>query len=230
MKAALNKLLLPAVGLAMLLLTSCSSVQAPFHSKAYRPTNLDDVRVKVSLDKMNVYVMERDKVLLVTPTTIGTAEDPTPKGDFKIFKKIEHKRSYTYGFHVNDASKQIHPGKSANTPDGQRYVGYPMPYWVEFHPAYGFHSGGVWPVPRSHGCLRLHPNVAPKFYELVKVGTPVNIAQSQPEDLTIGKNVKRPSDYADPDPPASFLITGNVFVDPNFPLFEEGPAPSPAEY
>ncbi len=219
------RLLCLALGVA-LAFSSCSSIQTPYDSAAYRPTDPDAVEVKVSLDKMQVYVMEGDKALLVTPTTIGTTENPTPQGDFKIFKKIEKKRSYTYGFHVNEKEKEIFPGKSANTPKGQRYVGYPMPYWAEFHPAYGFHSGGVWPTPRSHGCLRLHPNVAPKFFELVKTGTPVNIAQTQPEDATIGRNVKRPKDYADPDPPASFLITSKVFVEPPRPLFEEGPAPT----
>ncbi len=225
MKIARHLTLL-TLGLAALVLSSCSSVQPPYQSKAYKPLNPDDVIVKVSLEKMQVYVLEGDKALLVTPTTIGTPENPTPVGKFEVLKKIEHKRSYTYGFHVNEKEKQIYPGKSSDTPSGQSYVGYPMPYWVEFKSAYGFHSGGVWPTPRSHGCLRLHPNVAPKFYELVKVGTPVYIAKSQPEDLTIGKNIRRPMDYADPDPPASFLITSKVFVAPPQPLFEEGPAPT----
>jgi len=35
--------------------------------------------------------------------------------------------------------------------------------------------------------------VAPKFYALAKMGTPVNIAQTQPEDATIGKDLKRPA-------------------------------------
>ncbi len=83
-----------------------------------------------------------------------------------------------------------------------QYVGYPMAFWCEFKPEYGFHQGYVWPVPRSHGCLRLHHNVAPKFFALVHVGTPVDIAQTQPEDATIGANVQRPTDYNDPDPGA----------------------------
>src|SRR5260370_42543564 len=69
------------------------------------------------------------------------------------------------------------------------YVGYPMAYWVQFKPEYGFHAGPVWPIPHSHGCIRLHPNAAPKFFALVHQGTPVDIDQSQPEDQTIGKEV-----------------------------------------
>lgn len=204
-------------------MSSCSSV-GQFDSTAYQASDLNGVAIKVSLENMMAYVMEGNKALLVTPVTIGTPEDPTPKGTFKVFQKIEKKRSYTYGFHVSDTV--IRPGESRNLPRGQRYVGYPMPYWVEFHPGYGFHSGGVWPMPRSHGCLRVHKTVAPKLFELTKVGTPVYIADRQPEDQTIGKGVVRPSDYADPDPPASFLITDKVFTSPPRPLFSEGPAPT----
>ncbi|MGA0846840.1 MAG: L,D-transpeptidase, partial [Luteolibacter sp.] len=33
---------------------------------------------------------------------------------------------------------------------------------------------------------RMHENLAPKFFRLVKVGTPVSIAYSQPEDDSHG--------------------------------------------
>jgi hypothetical protein len=94
-----------------------------------------------------------------------------------------------------------------------------MAWWVGFSPGYGFHQGYVWPIPRTHGCLRLHKNVAPKFYALVRIGTPVNIATTQPEDQTIGKNLQRPTDYKDPDPPASLMVSPAAFEPPKGPLF-----------
>ena len=60
-------------------------------------------------------------------------------------------------------------------------------------PAYGFHQGYVWPVPRTHGCIRLDKQVAPRFYELVHVGTPVDIAETQPRGRDGGPHVARPS-------------------------------------
>ncbi len=208
-----------------LALGGCASVPTAtrFDCKAYQPTNPDQVVIKVSLENMMIYVVEGDRLLLVTPTTIGTAEKPTPKGKFKVFQKIEQKRSNTYGFHVS--SDTIRPGTRANTPAGCRYAGYPMPYWVEFHPGYGFHAGCVWPEPRSHGCLRLHPNVAPKFYALAKKGTTVWIADRFPEDQTVGRGVPRPTDYANPDPPASVLISAQAFPKIAGSLFESGPVP-----
>jgi len=194
-----------------------------FDSRAWAPRDADDLVVKVSLNAKNAYVLEGDRLLLATPVTIGTPEDPTPKGEFTIFRKIEKKRSYTYGFHVGETG--IRPGKSADTPPACRYVGYPMPYWLEFHPGYGFHAGGVWPEPRSHGCLRVHKTVAPKLFAMCPTGTKVLIADSHPEDATVGNRVVRPTDYADPDPPASLLITEAAFPPPQGPLFEPEPAP-----
>ena len=61
--------------------------------------------------------------------------------------------------------------------------------------------------------------MAPKFFALVKEGTPVNIADSQPEDITFGRTVARPKDYQDPDPAEEFMISERVFAKPNEPLF-----------
>jgi lipoprotein-anchoring transpeptidase ErfK/SrfK len=205
----------------LLTLTGCQTTTTSrskgYNVVAYQPRDTSKVRVKVSLQNRMVYVMEGDRPLLVTPTTIGTPSNPTPKGSYRVTRKIAKKRSYTYGFWAN--GNDIRPGKSSGRPGaGYRYVGYPMAYWVEWMPAYGFHEGAVWPTPRSHGCLRLHRNAAPKFFALVRVGTPVNIALTQPEDATVGKDVKRPADYQDPDPPARFLISEACFAAPTEPL------------
>ena len=80
-------------------------------------------------------------------------------------------------------------------------------------PAYGFHLGSVWPVPRTHGCLRLHQNAAREFFQLARIGTPVYIAERHSEDTTLGQNAPRPKDYNDPDPPKSILISARAFAD-----------------
>jgi hypothetical protein len=203
--------------LALAALTGCETIKvgAPYNPPAHRPKNPANVRVKVSLQNQMVYVMEGNRPLLVAATCIGTPSNPTPKGNFRVIDKIERKRSNSYGFSVS--GNTITPVK-AGAARG-RYVGYPMAYWVAFYPAYGFHEGYVHPGPRTHGCLRLHKSVAPKFYALVRMGTPVNIASTQPEDATIGKNQPRPTDYNDPDPPAAFMVSPAVFEPPKGPLF-----------
>ena len=194
-------------------LASCQNAQIAktdnYDCPAHRPHNQGAVRVKVSLSKQMIYVMEGNRPLLVTATCIGMPGKGTPRGNFTAFNKIAQKRSGSYGFSVSGNS--ITPCTAGECRG--HYVGYPMPYWVEFSPSYGFHGGYVWPIPRSHGCLRLHPNVAPKFFALVPAGTPINIADSQPEDAAFGVSHKRPGPehYNAPDPAPSVSISDAPF-------------------
>ena len=208
----MKKNLLLLAALAAVALAGCETVKVRpvYDPVGYKPKNPANVRVKVSLQDRMVYVMEGNKPLLVTATAIGLPDKPTPRGNYRVIEKIEHKRSGSYGFWSNGSN--IIAGTSGQCPGGgYHYVGYPMEYWVGFAPGYGFHVGSVWPVPRTHGCLRIHQHAARELYELVRIGTPVDIAQTQPEDATLGKNPPRPQDYNDPDPPKSLMVSPAAF-------------------
>jgi hypothetical protein len=213
---------LPAI--LALALAGCTAMQTAgrgeFHSPAWRPQNPDDVKVYVSEEAMAVYVMEGDRPLLVTPVSVGRAESPTPKGNFTIYHKDADRRNRTYGMWIK--GNHVVGGRSSQSPGaGYKFYGYPMAYWCEFKSAYGFHEGSVWPQPRSKGCIRVHPNVAPKFFALVKHGTPVSIRRTQPFDATYGRDLERPQDYADPDRPVHVLISDEAYRTPPHPLFED---------
>jgi lipoprotein-anchoring transpeptidase ErfK/SrfK len=207
---------------AALFLTSCGTMTSVssgnYHVTAHRPHDPSAVRVKVSLSKQNIYVMEGDRCLMAVATTVGIPAKPTPKGNFTIYSKQEHKRSGSYGFRVQ--GDRIIPAEAGANISGN-YVGYPMGYWCEFAPAYGFHQGYVHLRPRSHGCVRLKGEAAPKFYALVKIGTPVNIAESQPEDATLGPKIQRIDDSKTPDPPNRVSISEAAFQKPSGPLFDD---------
>ena len=192
--------------LAVLMLFSCTTMskkRREYHAKAYRPENPSNVEVKISLKNQALYVLEGDRVLLVTAACIGTPQTPTPKGNWKILGKTKYRR------------RQGHPGR-----------GYPMGYWCSFYsPSYGIHQGWVHPYPRSHGCVRIHHNVAPKFFALVQVGTPVIVRDHFAEDKTIGKKIDRPMDYGDPEWPAHISSTNKVFHLYKGPIFASGSAP-----
>jgi len=193
--------------------TTSNNYSSNYHVDAYAPTSPGKVQVLVSLKAEMVYVMEGDRPLMVTPVSVGTPQYPTPTGHFTVTAKNPTKRSGEYGFWVN--GNDIRAGDAGAPPGaGYSYVGYPMANWVEFAPGFGFHEGYVWPIPRSHGCLRLHKNASVKFFKLVQIGTPVTIAESLPEDDTIGRNVVHPSDYKDPDPPAAEMISPDYFNQP----------------
>jgi len=212
--------LLAAAGLVSLL-TGCETGRlltgggGAYHVTAHRPNVPSAVRVKVSLSKQNVYVMEGERCLMAVACSVGIADKPTPKGSFTIYSKQEHKRSGSYGFSVQGDRVVPSTGGGAG-----RYVGYPMGYWCEFAPAYGFHQGFVHPNPRTHGCIRLHGEAAPKFFALVSIGTPVNIATTQPEDSAIGPKVQRVDDSRTPDPDPRLMITDAAFQKPSGQLLE----------
>lgn len=202
---------LPLTSLFTGCVTQKASVPAHMSLRMAPVGNKSNVKVRVSLNNRAVYVYEGDKCIWAAATAIGKVDSPTPTGPYTVFRKMPRKRSNTYGFHVK--GDDIRPGKSSQTPAGYRYVGYPMPNWVEFKAGYGFHSGAVWPQPRTKGCLRLHRTISAEFFNLVEIGTPIYITSSLPEDATIGKNIPRPSDFSHPDSPPSVLITDRVFDD-----------------
>lgn len=161
---------------------------------AYKPHNPANVRVKVSTSTQHVYVMEGDRLLMAVQGCVG-ADGSTPKGNFRIFNKIKNKRRISQ-------------------PD----AGYPMAYWCEFKSAYGFHEGFVHPRPRTHGCVRLHKEAAARLFALTSIGTPVNIATTQPEDAKYGSKVRKLDESRDPDPPRAFMMSSAWFRDPAGPL------------
>lgn len=189
--------------------SSVSAYQA-YDRPATLPSHAAAVRVKISLRHQMVYVMEGSRPLLIAPCTVGTSHAPTPQGNFRIFHKSQFKRANSHGYATN--GKQVIQTTLAKKPRGWSFKGTPMPYWCEFMPNYGIHTGWVKPYPSSHGCIRMHENLSPKFFRLVREGTPVHIAATQPEDAIIGKGIVRPPN-ADPLPdyPASMYLGQGYF-------------------
>ncbi len=208
-------------------MSSCSTTPtngsglAAYHAydrPAKLPTNPNNVRVKVSLSKQRTYVMEGSEVLLSMPVSVGTSAKPTPAGNFRVFNKVAKKRANSHGYaYSGDNVKQTLLSKK---PAGWSFKGTPMPYWVEFKQHYGFHTGWVKHHPCTHGCIRMHENVAPKFFNLVKVGTPISIAYTQPEDATHG-NLPLPPDAGPlPDYNASMYLGDGYFKQHKTPKYD----------
>ena len=166
-----------------------------YHIVAYKPHDQSMVQVKLSKGTQTVYVLEGDRLLMAAQANVGRGGAATPSGNFSIIEKNKTKRR-------------------VSEPD----AGYPMAYWCEFAPAYGFHEGFVWSTPRTHGCVRMHREAAARLFALVKIGTPVHIAESFPEDAKYGKDVMRIDQSRDPNPPRSLLMSSEWFKDPPGPL------------
>lgn len=191
-----------ALALSTALLSSCSIIQKngtglaayqAYDRPAKLPSNPDNVSVKVSVSRQRTYVMEGSELLMVMPVSVGAPATPTPRGDFRITGKQEKKRSKN---------------------------GSPMPYWCGFKPKLGFHTGWLKHYACTDGCIRMHENVAPKFFRLVEVGTPVNIAYSQPEDATHGRIPLPPDSGPLPDYPASLYAGDGYFKQHKDPTYD----------
>ncbi|MFV0415954.1 MAG: L,D-transpeptidase [Chthoniobacterales bacterium] len=178
------------------MLTSCKTIPlTPQNSFSYdppdkTPQNPRNLKLKVSTGAQRLYVVEGDKVLIATPVTVGTRSTPTPMGNFRIYSKQANKRRISS------------PG-----------AGYPMPYWMEFKSAYGLHWGFVKPHPATHGCIRVPLKAVRDIFRIVPVGTPLNIARSQPWDETIGKKLPVLDDTHLPNPPMSYMMSPKVMQD-----------------
>jgi len=202
---------------AMAVLSGCSNYNpgaVGYHVTAYKPHNPGAVTVKVSTSTQHLYVMEGSRCLMAVQCCVGE-HGATPLGEHSIGAKIRNKRSGSFGFTASGGPADIHKGQSVA-------VGYPMGFWCEFAPSYGFHEGFVWPIPRTHGCIRLHKEAAARLFALVHSGTRVSIHPTQPEDATFGKSVQRLDQSHDPDPPTARLMSPSYFQDPPGELLIEG--------
>ena len=191
----LFKTFLAFAGLAILSGCTGNMIGGSYSVKALAPHNPSAVRVKLSTSTQHIYVMEGDRLLMAVQGNVGKPGTPTPHGNFTIYNKDKTRR------------RQSEPD-----------AGYPMAYWCEFAPAYGFHQGFVWSEPHTHGCVRLHKEAAARLFALVHVGTPVTIATSLPEDAKYGRLVRRLDQRNDPDPPRDFMMSPAWFRDPAGPL------------
>lgn len=194
----MNRLFTLTLAATALLLASCKTASTSkgrysttFEPQFTPPANPAAVKMKISTSAQRIYLVEGDRVLLASPCSVGKASDPTPTGHHRITSKTFDRR------------RQSQPG-----------AGYPMTYWMSFYsPAYGMHWGFVKPYPCTHGCVRLPIKTAKKLFEVVRVGTPVHIATSHPEDATIGAQMPLLDDTYMPDPPNSYMLSPQVFTD-----------------
>lgn len=183
------------------------------------PKNPQAVQVKVSLRRQRAYVMEDGEMLLVMPVSVGMPDSPTPTGTFRISKKEPKRRASAHGYAYK--GNQVRKSAWDNKSCGWSFKGTPMPYWCEFKPSYGFHTGWVRHSPcTSDGCIRMHENLAPKFFHMVSIGTPVNISYSQPEDAQWANIPLHPDAGPLPDHPRSMYLGDGYFTHHKTPEFD----------
>jgi lipoprotein-anchoring transpeptidase ErfK/SrfK len=138
------------------------------------------IRVVINLSEQKAYLIEQDKVILVSPISSGKPGWSTPRGNFSVISKDIDHRSRSFGSIVNRVGKVVNSNATpaSYVPPGGHFRSAPMPYYMEFSPALGMHGGYLPGYPASHGCVRMPRELASRFFNRVQIGTPVSVVGS----------------------------------------------------
>ncbi len=142
-------------------------------------TDASNSSLKVNLGIQRAFLMNGDEIVMDYPICSGTKSRPTPSGTFYILEKIVDKKSNRYGKFLDAAGDVVDRDADAVTgtpPEGGRFEGAPMRYWMRLtNDGVGHHIGPVRRFPASHACVRGPSATIPVVYSKVKVGTRVII-------------------------------------------------------
>ena len=140
-------------------------------------THAGNSHIRIDLAKQRGLLMNGEEVVIDYPICSGVKSRPTPKGTFQITEKIVDKSSNRYGKIFDAEGKIINSDADAFSdpiPDGGKFVGAPMRYWMRLtSDGVGHHIGPIRRYPASHGCIRGPSGTIPTVYSKVKIGTPV---------------------------------------------------------
>lgn len=143
-------------------------------------TNASNASIRVDLSAQRAYLMNGSELAMDYPVATGRSEYPTPTGNFRILEKIKtDKRSSAYGRIYGADGELVNSNADSRkdpVPEGGKFVGAPMPYWMRITwDGVGMHKGNVPRYPASHGCIRTHYKAVPTVFAKVRVGTRVTI-------------------------------------------------------
>jgi len=116
--------------------------------------------VKISIEKQTVEVYKNNELVITSPIVTGTQNyTDSDKGTFKIYSK----------------SKNVYL-------KGVGYLSY-VNYWMPYNRGEGLHDatwrkefgGEIYKTNGSHGCINMPLDIAEKVYNIVSVGTVVEV-------------------------------------------------------
>ena len=141
--------------------------------------------VEIALREQRGILLVDGAVAMDFPVATGKSSHPTPKGSYKILEKKKNHSSNLYGRIVSSSGSTVVSDadtRAHGVPEGGRFVGAPMPYWMRMTTTgVGMHVGNV-PGHRtaSHGCIRLKKETAVQLFSILDVGSPVTVDSFAP--------------------------------------------------
>ncbi|MCW8127207.1 L,D-transpeptidase family protein [Microbulbifer halophilus] len=137
-------------------------------------------KIKISLNEQRAYFYKGNKIVGISKVSSGKKGFSTSPGHFRVLSKHPRHRSSIYGSFVDRRTGRVVKA-NVNTrkhrrPPGTYYRGAKMHNYIRFNGGIGLHASGHVPdYPASHGCVRMPPHMAQKFFRHVRVGTPVRV-------------------------------------------------------
>jgi len=129
-------------------------------------------RIVVSIPDRKLVLLCGDRVVKIYDVAVGKSSTPTPAGEFRIATRVPNPTWYGPG-------KIVPPG--ADNPLGSRWMGLG-------YRGYGIHGtnlpGSVGKAA-SHGCIRMRRHDIEELFELVDVGTTVELHSERPALVAI---------------------------------------------
>jgi lipoprotein-anchoring transpeptidase ErfK/SrfK len=170
--------LMPRLAVAPLALVAClvaSCTHIPELGALADRNGTRNRRIVVRLGEQKAYLYHHKELVAVSPISSGREGKHTPTGRFSVIEKDADHRSTLYGNYVRHGRvvKENVDIRQAGRPAGTRFEGVPMPYFLRFSGAHGLHAGHLPGYPASSGCVRLPKRQAKRFYDAVRLGTPV---------------------------------------------------------
>ena len=145
-------------------------------------------RVVICLSQQRGRLYVGKEVAADWPVSTGSPGRATPTGNFSVLEKKAQYSSNRDGKLYNDKGKCINSDADAYklaVPEGARFVGSPMPYWMRLTwDGVGMHIGKVQAgKPLSHGCIRTPRAMAEDLFRIVSIGTKVAVIQNLEADF-----------------------------------------------
>jgi lipoprotein-anchoring transpeptidase ErfK/SrfK len=160
----------------LLVLGGCSGIQDTLYDVRGRPPG--KVAILIDLDDQHAYLYAGPYVALTAPVSTGREGHGTTPGRYSVLEKDLDHRSGVYGAYCTTGNIIVRPDVDVRKdprPPGTHFVGAPMPYFLRIYGGVGMHAGYLPGYPASHGCIRMPEGKARRFFEAVRVGTPVVI-------------------------------------------------------
>lgn len=144
-----------------------SSTARGMEQVAAGPMSIAENRLVLNLRSRRLYLYQGDALLTSYPVAVGTAETPTPQGEFTVSRMVENP------IWQSPWTGEVHePGPDSAL--GLR--------WIEFSTteagSFGFHGTPTVESighAASNGCVRMHNEDVVALFAQVSIGTPVSV-------------------------------------------------------